>query len=155
MQLTLCSELTSEISSKSSRNRKRATKGDTLFAMSLFYNTMMRIDLHNYGTLLDNANLTTSHFVDSYVRLQAGDGGNVEVTQSNPEAAYKYKRVGEVADWGESTDVVTVGAKGKVFTLYNDHKEPAKRDAPKIDDPPIFESKNAIKCSADTGMLTC
>lgn len=41
-------------------------------------------------------------------------------------------------------------AVGDVFTLFEDDKPPAKRDAPNIEGKPIFQSDNAIKCSTNT-----
>lgn len=101
------SELTSPKSGETpSGKQKRARSDNTIFAMSLFYRTIMKIDLFNYGTTIDTANITMTEFVDSYIRLQSGDDGTVTVTSSNQEAAYEYDRVGEIGGWGDSTDTI-------------------------------------------------
>ena len=110
---------------------------------------MMRIDLNQYGLRLDNANITFNQYVDSYIRLQGGSDGEVKVTSSNQEAAYDFDSTGELPGWGQSTDTMLLGQKGTVYSLYDDNKAPAKRDAPKIDGIPIFDSKSAVSCSAD------
>lgn len=117
--------------------------------MSLIYKSMMRIDLNQYGLRLDNANITFNQYVDSYIRLQGDSDGGVKVTSSNQEAAYDFDSTGELPGWGQSTDTILLGKKGTVYTLYDDNKTPAKRDAPNIDGTPIFDSKSAVSCSAD------
>lgn len=117
--------------------------------MSLIYKSMMRIDLNQYGLRLDNANITFNQYVDSYIRLQGGSDGGVKVTSSNQEAAYDFDSIGELPGWGQSTDTILLGKKGTVYSLYNDNKAPAKRDAPNIDGTPIFDSKGAVSCTAE------
>ena len=79
------SEVTTKVTtSKPSRKAKRAARESTPFAMSLFYKSMMRINLNQYGLKLDNANITFNHYVNSYIRLQGGgNDGEVKVTSSN------------------------------------------------------------------------
>ena len=110
---------------------------------------MMRIDLSQYGLRLDNANITFNQYVDSYIRLQGGSDGEVKVTSSNQEAAYDFDSTGELPGWGQSTDTMLLGKKGTVYSLYDDNRAPAKRNAPNIDGTPIFDSKKAVSCSAD------
>ena len=145
------SEVTTKVTtSKPSRKAKRAAGDSTPFAMSLFYKSMMRIDLNQYGLKLDNANITFNQYVDSYIRLQGGgNDGEVKVTSSNQEAAYDFESTGELPGWGQSTDTILIGKKGTVYSLYDDSKPPAKRDAPNIDGTPIFDSKDAVSCSAE------
>ncbi len=145
------SEVTTKVTtSKPSRKAKRAAGDSTPFAMSLFYKSMMRIDLNQYGLKLDNANITFNQYVDSYIRLQGGSNdGEVKVTSSNQEAAYDFDSTGELPGWGQPTDTILIGKKGTVYSLYDDSKPPAKRDAPNIDGTPIFDSKDAVSCSAE------
>ena len=117
--------------------------------MSLIYKSLMRIDLNQYGLRLDNANITFNQYVDSYIRLQGDSDGGVKVTSSNQEAAYDFDSTGELPGWGQSTDTNLLGKKGTVYSLYDDNKAPAKRDAPNIDGTPIFDSKSAVSCSGD------
>lgn len=141
------SELTSKSSGKPSRKSKRAKTENTLFALSLIYKSMMKIDINKYGTKLDNANITFNQYVNSYIRLEGGDNGKVKVTQSNQQAAYDFDSTGEIPGWEQSIDTILVGKRGDVYSTYEDNKAPAKRDAPNIDGKPIFASKGAIKCS--------
>lgn len=144
------SEVTTKVTTRKPSRKAKQVAGDmTPFAMSLFYKSMMRIDIHQYGLKLDNANITFNQYVDSYIRLQGGgNDGEIRVTSSNQEAAYDFDSTGELPGWGQSTDTILIGKKGTVYSLYDDSKPPAKRNAPNLDGTPIFDSKDAVSCSA-------
>lgn len=106
----------------------------------------MKIDINEYGTELDNANITFNQSVDSYMRLEGGENGKIKVTRSNEEAAYHFDSTGKIPGWDQSTKSGLVGNKGKVFSLYEYNKPPAKREAPGLDGEPVFISKDIMQC---------